>query len=296
MRKLHLLLFGALFGGGLVACSKQDSIGPTDDEILQADKADILAYANSKNLGGSITSNGVYYAVTTPASASGVAPTNGLEAEFNYKLYQLTRSSGASTITEIFVDSSFATKSSYVYVVAANAGLTEALLKMREGEQGVALLPSLYAFGRSGSGSIGPNTPIRLDMKLKRVRTEDQQIDEYLTTNKLTPTEVTNSGLRFVRTLTNANGVTPTPTQTLTLRYRGQLLRSPTAFDSTGTGTYSAVASTFIPGFAEGISKLRVGEKATLLFPSKIGYKDTGYQVIPGYAPLRFDVELVSVQ
>lgn len=295
MRKFHLIACSALLLGGLTACHKEDVV-VSDDDILQSNKADILAYANSKGLNGSSTSNGVYYAVTKPANASAIAPANGQEVEFNYKLYQLTKSSGSSVVTDAFVDSSYATKPSYVYIVSSNAGLTEAMLQMHEGEQGVVLLPSLYAFGRSGSGLIGPNTPIRLDMTLKRVRTEDQQIDEYLSSNKLTPTEVTASGLRFVRTVTNTNGATPTPTQTLTLRYRGQLLRSSTAFDSTGAGTYAAVASSFIPGFAEGISKLRVGEKATLLFPSKIGYGMNGYQVIPGYAPLRFDVELVSAQ
>ena len=295
MRKSYSLLFSVLLIGGLAACSQQD-VGPSDNEILQEDKTAITAYANSRNLGGSMTSNGVYYATVKPASASAIAPTTGQEVEFNYSLYQLLGNNSSAVLTESFVDSAYTTKSSYVYVVSSNPGLTEGLLQMHEGEQGIILLPSIYAFGRNGSGTIQPNTPVRINITLKRVRSEEQQISEYLTANKLTPTEVTSSGLRFIRTTTNSTGAVPTPTQTLTMRYRGQLLRSATAFDSTGTGTYSARASDFIPGFAEGIAKLRVGEKATLVFPSKIGYGLTGYQVIPAYAPLRFDVELVSIQ
>ncbi|MVM40724.1 FKBP-type peptidylprolyl isomerase [Spirosoma sp. HMF3257] len=295
MRKLPVFMFGLLLMGGLSSCQKED-VGLSDDQILESNKADILDYAARKSLGGSMTSTGVYYALNK-ASGSTVAPGVGQEVEFNYKLYLLSRNS-ANAVIETFVDSTYATKSSYVYIVANTPGLTEGLLKMNEGDQSYILLPSTYAFGRTGAGNgvIPPNSPVRIDVKMKRARTEDQQIDEYLTANKLTPTEVTQSGLRFVRTLTNSAGATTTPTQTLTIKYRGQLLRATSAFDSTGTGTYSSVASQFVPGFAEGLAKLRVGEKATIVFPSKIGYGSTGYQVIPAYAPLRFDIELVSAQ
>lgn len=290
-----MFVAGLLLIGGLSSCQKED-IGLTDDQILENNKADILSYAAAKGLAGSITSTGVYYALTK-SSGSTVMPAYGQEVEFNYKLYLLSRNS-ANAVVETFVDSTYATKSSYTYLVENTAGLTEGLLKMSEGTQSSILLPSVYAFGRTGAGNgvIPPNSPVRLDVTLKRARTEEQQIDEYLTANKLTPTEVTTSGVRFIRTLANSAGAATTPTQTLTIKYKGKLLRSISAFDSTGTGTYSAVASQFVPGFAEGLAKLRVGEKATIVFPSRLGYGSTGYQVIPAYAPLRFDIELVSAQ
>ena len=296
MRKFHLSILSFLLVGGLASCNKAE-VAPTDESILQTNKDDILSYASSKGLMGSPTSTGVYYALTKPGSSS-VAPENGHEIEFSYKLYALSRAAGASVVTDKFIDSSYATKSAYTTVVATNPGLTEGLLKMHEGDQAAILLPSLYAFGTKGSddGKVSPNTPVRLDVTLKRTRSEDQQINEYLTANKLTPTEVTISGLRFIKTLANSSGVAPTPTQTLTIKYRGQLLRSVSAFDSTGAGTYSGLVTQFVPGFSEGLSKLKVGEKATIVFPSKIGYGATGYQVIPPYAPMRFDIELVSAQ
>ncbi|WP_240543598.1 FKBP-type peptidyl-prolyl cis-trans isomerase [Spirosoma foliorum] len=286
---------GLLLIGGLSSCQKED-IGLTDDQILESNKADILSYAAAKGLGGSMTASGVYYALIKP-SGSSVIPTVGQEVEFNYKLYVLSRNS-ANAMIDTFVDSTYATKSSYLYIVDNTAGMTEGLIRMKEGDQSQILLPSYYAFGRTGAGNgvIPANAPVRLDVTLKRTRSEDQQIDEYLTANKMTPTELTATGLRFVRTLENAAGAATTPTQTLTIKYKGKLLRSTSAFDSTGTGTYSALASQFVPGFAEGLAKLRVGEKATIVFPSKLGYGATGYQVIPAYAPLRFDIELVSAQ
>ncbi|GAB4047481.1 FKBP-type peptidyl-prolyl cis-trans isomerase [Spirosoma litoris] len=286
---------GLLLIGGLFSCQKED-IGLTDDQILESNKADILSYAAAKGLGGSMTASGVYYALTK-ASGSSVIPAVGQEVEFNYKLYVLSRNS-ANAMIDTFVDSTYATKSSYIYIVDNTPGVTEGLIRMKEGDQSQILLPSYYAFGRTGAGNgvIPANASVRLDVTLKRTRSEDQQIDEYLTANKMTPTEVTTTGLRFVRTLENPAGATTTPTQTLTIKYKGKLLRSTSAFDSTGTGTYSALASQFVPGFAEGLAKLRVGEKATIVFPSKLGYGSTGYQVIPAYAPLRFDIELVSAQ
>ena len=296
MRKFQLSILALLLAGGLTSCNKQDVV-PTDESILQTNKDDIQSYASSKGLMGTLTSTGVYYALTKPGSSS-VAPENGQEIEFNYKLYALSRAVGTSVVTDKFVDSSYATKSTYTTLVATNPGLTEGLLKMHEGDQAAIILPSLYAFGTKGSdnGVVPPNAPVRLDVTLKRARSEDQQINEYLTANKLTPTEVTISGLRFIKTLANSSGIAPTPTQTLTIKYRGQLLRSSSAFDSTGTGTYSGLVTQFVPGFSEGLSKLKIGEKATIVFPSKIGYGPTGYQVIPPYAPMRFDIELVSAQ
>ncbi len=295
MRKSHISILSLLLLGGLVSCNKEE-VGITDESILQSNKDDILSYAGSKGLKGTMTPTGVYYATTTPGSST-VAPANGQEIEFNYTMSVLSRPAGSAVVTDKLVDSTYATKSSFVYLVDTNPGLTEGLLKMREGEKAAVLLPSEYGFGKSGStnGVIPPNAPIRLDITLKRTRTEDQQIDEYLTANKLTP-ELTPSGLRFIKTLENPTGVVPTPTQRLVIKYKGKLLRSSSAFDSTGTGTYESLVTAFVPGFSEGLSKLKVGEKATIVFPSKIGYGPKGLQVIPPYAPMRFDIELVSVR
>jgi len=309
MHKLQSFIFGALLLGTMAACHTED-VGLTDDAIFQSDEADILNYAKAKGLSGALTSTGVYYALNKPSSST-ISPADGMEVEYNSTFYVLSRSTSTTAVTDRFVDSTYATKSSYSYIVATNPGITEGLLRMHEGDQSTVLLPSIYAFGRSGTsnGVIPPNTPVRIDVTLKRVRTQEQQINEYMTANKLTPTEVTTTGLRFIRTVTNSAGALPTSTQTLILKYRGQLIRATslfgagTAFDSTGTtGTYPTTIGRNVPGFDEGIAKLRVGEKATIIFPANLGYgvkgatDNNGRQIIPSYAPLRFDIELVSVQ
>ncbi len=294
MRKHSFFLLGLLLAGGLVSCSKEE-VGTTDEEIFQTNKADIERYASSKGLSTTATASGLYYAVKQPSSST-VTPAIGQEVEFTYTLSVLLNNSG--TVTDRFVDSTYATRPRYLHLATTANGLSEGLARMREGEQSILLLPSVYAFGRegAGNGTIPPNSPVRLDVTLRRTRTEDQQINEYLATNNLRPTEVTVRGVRFIKTLDNPTGAAPTNGQRLSVRYRGQLLRERSAFDSTGTGLYQTTIGQSVPGFDEGLSKLRVGERATIIIPSSMGYGASGRGSIPPYAPMRFDIELVSAQ
>jgi FKBP-type peptidyl-prolyl cis-trans isomerase len=50
-----------------------------------------------------------------------------------------------------------------------------------------------------------------------------------------------------------------------------------------------------IPGWDEGLMLLNKGAKATFVIPSKLAYGEQGYQIIPPFTPLVFDVELVSI-
>lgn len=303
MRQLHSFIFSALLLGTMAACTNSIDPGTDSNAVYTSNLADINTYATSKGLSGVSTSSGLYYALIKPSSST-VSPANGQEVEFNYTLSVLSRSTSTTAVTDTFVDSTYASKSSYSYIIASNVGLTEGFLRMHEGDKAVMLLPSALAFGSQSAynGKIPANSPVRLDVTLKRTRTENQQIDEYLTANKLTPTQVTTTGLRFIKTLDNPSGASATGNQTYVVKYKGKLLRSASAFDSTGTGTYSTTLGKSIAGFDEGLAKLKVGEKATIVFPSGLGYgtlgatNSQGAQIIPAYAPLRFDIELVSVQ
>lgn len=59
---------------------------------------------------------------------------------------------------------------------------------------------------------------------------------------------------------------------------------------------YSPEAN-MIPGFKEGVQKMKVGDKATLFIPSHLGYGERGAGgVIPPNADLVFEVEMVDIQ
>ncbi|QHV98308.1 FKBP-type peptidyl-prolyl cis-trans isomerase [Spirosoma endbachense] len=293
MRKLHLTIFSALLISGLAGCSTQN-VDPSSAYYDQND-ADIQAYATAKGLNGKTTNTGLYYAITQPNTAGKLA-VPGEEVEFTYKSYNL---SGA------FVDSTLKDRPVYytLGIQAIIAGLEEGVSLMREGESATLLIPSYLGFGNEAKTNLPPYSVILFNVQLKRSRNEDQQIRQHIAEKKLTVTDSSGTGLRIVKTVTNPTGATLAAGQTITIRYLGKQLRSASAFDSTGTGTFDAVLgqNKYVKGFEEGLSKLRVGEKATILFPSSIGYGTTGVvtnnrYVITPYAPLRFDLEVVSVK
>ncbi len=123
---------------------------------------------------------------------------------------------------------------------------------------------------------------------------EDDQINSYVTTKGLTVTEKTASGLRYIVTKPNASGAALKAGQTINVNYAGTFL-SGKSFDS-GNFNFVLGAGRVVPGFDEGIAKMRVGEKATIIFPSALGYGPKDYNGIPGGSPLVFDIEVVSAR
>lgn len=124
---------------------------------------------------------------------------------------------------------------------------------------------------------------------------EEQQINNYIAEKNLVVTETTSSGLRFILTKANPTGTVLKKGQNVTVKYAGRLL-SGKQFDA-GTFDFVLGSGRVIKGFDEGIAKLKVGEKGTLIFPSSLGYGALGAGGdIPGYTPLLFDIEVITAR
>ena len=123
---------------------------------------------------------------------------------------------------------------------------------------------------------------------------EDEQINNYISSKNLAVTEKTNSGLRYIVTKANPSGAALKVGQTINVNYSGTLL-SGKSFDS-GNFSFVLGGGRVIAGFDEGIAKMKVGEKATLIFPSTLGYGSSGSGPIPANSPLVFDIEVVSAR
>lgn len=125
---------------------------------------------------------------------------------------------------------------------------------------------------------------------------EDSTMKDYIAKNKIkvAPTE---SGLYFISKKAG-KGAQAVAGQKVAVHYTGKLLDG-TKFDSSiDRGEpieFILGQGQVIPGWDEGISMMKEGEKAVLLIPSKLAYGERGNQVIPPCAPLVFDVELVKV-
>ncbi len=121
---------------------------------------------------------------------------------------------------------------------------------------------------------------------------EEEQIESYIASKKLVITEKTASGLRFILSKDNPSGASLKSGQSVKVNYTGKFL-SDKQFDA-GSFSFNLGKGQVVPGFDEGIAKLKVGEKGTIIFPSSLGYGSAGVGPIPGNSPLVFDIEVVS--
>lgn len=122
--------------------------------------------------------------------------------------------------------------------------------------------------------------------------TEDEQIETYIQNKGLVVTEKTATGLRYIRTRENPSGSVLSKGKLITLNYTGRLLTGK-KFDS-GSFSFVLGSGQVIKGFDEGIAKMRVGESASIIFPSSLGYGASGTNGIPGSSPLLFEIEILS--
>ncbi|MBY0314485.1 MAG: FKBP-type peptidyl-prolyl cis-trans isomerase [Bdellovibrionales bacterium] len=106
----------------------------------------------------------------------------------------------------------------------------------------------------------------------------------------------TESGLIYRETQAGT-GETPKATDKVKVHYHGTL-RDQTVFDSSrDRGTPATFPlNGVIPCWTEGVQKMKVGGKATLVCPADIAYKDRGAPpVIKPGAALKFEVELLEI-
>ncbi|MDG1015033.1 MAG: peptidylprolyl isomerase [Flavobacteriaceae bacterium] len=109
----------------------------------------------------------------------------------------------------------------------------------------------------------------------------------------------TSSGLRY-QIFQKGNGIQATKGVTVSVHYKGQLTDG-TVFDSSYNRKepieFKLGMGQVIAGWDEGISLLRVGDKARFVIPSNLGYGSRGAGgTIPPNANLIFDVELVDIK
>jgi FKBP-type peptidyl-prolyl cis-trans isomerase len=284
----NLLFIAIIAVVGLTSCEKflEDSTTKVNEQNQQ----EILDYINKTNLKAqaAASGSGVYYAVTK-SNPSGRTVAAGDEVTLNFKI---------SLLNGTLVDSSFATKKAQIVFGAINAipGFLEAIYLLKNGESGTFLIPSIQAWGTNGNGSNVPaNAVVRIDLTVDKFRSEDDQMNDYVTAKKLTVTEKTSSGLRFVSTKKNATGTEIKNGNTVTVKYTGKLLTDK-QFD-TGSFDMTIGAKGVISGFEEAVLKLRLGEAGTFILPSSIAYGKTGSgSTIAPYSPLVFDIEVTGVK
>lgn len=144
-----------------------------------------------------------------------------------------------------------------------------------------------------------------LDNRTEEFREQEkQEIQRFLSENDNLDFELKNSGLYYLDTEVGT-GVQVDIYDTLHILYSAKFLNG-TVFDScVGLDTLDYIMNEYysIPGFHEGLMYMKAGGKAMFLIPSGLafGVSEITYQgykgavKIPGFTPLIFDVELLSI-
>jgi peptidylprolyl isomerase len=115
---------------------------------------------------------------------------------------------------------------------------------------------------------------------------------------KPSPIGQTPSGLIYVITR-RGEGSQPKAGDTVIVNYTGVLtngMKFDSSLDRGRPFSFELGAGRVIKGWDEGIAKLHVGDQATLIIPSDLGYGAKGIGTIPKDATLIFVVELMGIQ
>jgi FKBP-type peptidyl-prolyl cis-trans isomerase FklB len=122
--------------------------------------------------------------------------------------------------------------------------------------------------------------------------------EQFLTENAKKEGVVTRpSGLQY-KVIKDGTGKKAKPTDTVTVHYRGTMIDG-TEFDSSYKRNEPAnlPVEGIVPGWAEGLSLMKVGSKWQLFIPSKLAYGEEGAgDAIGPNVTLIFDVELLDAK
>ena len=292
MKNLVYFFIGLSLLGGMSSC-KFDEINQTESD----NQKEIEGYISRSNLKLQKSPEGMYYSINT-AKSTGKQAFNADLIKFYYKMTLLDGTKIDSTAKSLGQLKGMVWGSSSTI-------LNLPISFLKEGESGLFILPSALAFGGNSYTNISAFSVIKLEIDVVSVRTEAEQLKDFQTLYKITNPEIFPSGLIFKKLVENPKGAAIAGGQSVKVNYTGRLSYGnlkydaamkviyDTAFDS-GTFTFVAGTGGVIAGFDEGIMKMRVGEKAALIIPSKIGYGTNGSGTIPPNSPLYFEVEVVG--
>lgn len=280
-------------------CSPMES--EDEKRVAENDKL-IQSYITANSVSPTKTTSGLYYQLKN-SNPTGRKPEVGEQISVTMVIRNLS----GTVINDYYQINPF--KMVYHTGGTSFTSLLEGASYMREGENIMMLAPYYLAYG---SGDLKDSTgrlllpgysPVRVDMTLVKTRNEEEQIRQYLIDNKLTLTDSTSDGLRYIRK-TAGTGAAVTNGKTVKLKYTGRLITGG-KFDESTDGSFSVTmgVANIITGFSKGLLMMKQGEKATIIFPSSLGYgtqgvanqNGYGYYIMP-YSPLVFDIEVVSVE
>ncbi len=189
-------------------------------------------------------------------------------------------------------------------IYAIGVAMSQSLSRYNLSESEVVLVQQGLSDGLTGKATVDVREQSANIQKLARDRAqqiaeaEKKASESYIKEMAAKPgAQQFESGLVLIETEAGT-GANPKETDVVKVHYHGTL-RDGTVFDSSKErGTPATFPlNRVIKCWTEGVQKIKVGGKATLICPSDIAYGDRGSppKINPG-AVLRFDVELIEIE
>ena len=276
----------------LSACLDDTIISQSDQ--LQKDVAAIDKYLTDNGILAIKDASGLRM-VVTQIGTDGLPPNAGNDIKVIY--------TGCLLSTGAVFDSNTALGKLGDYI----PGWQIALPMLPEGSIATLYIPSVYAYGSQGAGSIPPNANLIFDVELESVTPTAAQesklasdgaaIDTYLASKNITTAVTHSSGLRY-EILTPGSGTTPGMYDQVKVNYTGEILPNEVEF---GVGTvepaanFSSRVCNFLQGWQIALPLIQEGGKMRLYIPSGLAYGNQTAGTIPPNSNLFFEIELVDV-
>lgn len=286
--------FGRIIQIGLVSIlvvflgGCQKFLENTAETSLKSNEQEIDSYIAGSSLPFQKSASGLRYYISK-TNPNGKTPQLGDEVVMHYILYTLKGTRLDST----------SRKDNKPYAVVYGVqplitGFQEGLGMLKNGEKAIFLMNHTLAFGSQSDAVLPAYSAIRIDVEILTVRNEEEQMDAYIEKKNWKNIEKTTSGLRFIADVANnpANPKVKTG-DAVKVKYTGKLLNDK-SFDAGEIPSLIVGSGGYIKGFEEGISKMGVGDKATVIFPSSLGYGTRGSGIILPYSPLVFEIEVLA--
>jgi FKBP-type peptidyl-prolyl cis-trans isomerase len=304
--KIKHSIFIVFAGLALSSCFKTKS----NDQQREEETQKIASYVQSKGYNVQPTTSGLYYIPIT--EGTGETPNDSDFVLIKYKartlddkLFDTTDSTDVLNVTTIYPFIKQKMPLKFYMKETFFPGLTETLKKMKVGGKSLAIMPSILSL------SYFDFTPKKYEIELVEVihniaAFERQKINAFLPTIGKTPADSTPSGLYYYETK-RGTGDTAINGKIVTVKYSVRLIEGK-VFQKTATGyfeNFTIGANYAIPGFEEGIRRMRKGGTATIVVPYYLGYKarpvydvydGASILVIPWYSTLVYYLELANIQ
>lgn len=284
MSKKVILSVGILFSLSILLSACLSNAELADEVQAKENNTQILSYFSKNNIAPIALANGAYYGVTK-ANTAGELASKGDSIIVQYEF--------ANLLTGQVLES---TDAPLIYRYGfANPIFGSIMSKLREGEQAIMGIPGT---SQSFQG-LPAYAPLKVTIKSLKIRSQNDLIDEYIQSKGYKVTELLEGGLRYIR-LVDGTGTAAQSGQTMYLKYIGRFTTGK-IFDGntakTDTFQVKAGGTQTVIGFQLGAEKMKVGEKAVVVFPSTIGYGEKGSgSTIPGFTPLVFELNMTKIK